>query len=153
MIGEVSLSEFVAAPNVAMLRSHAVAQARLLDSLAGNGWEWLRTYLGCLGSMVEWFGVPWWPEHIDEFLSDVTDPASRIARLHAGRGIRLAEPPVDLSELAAGLLTAPERLPTEVLAWCVYEAQLGYVDTQAVKRQWQAVGRPRWAPVSLPETS
>lgn len=150
-IGEVGLSEFVGRPNVAKLRRHALAEAKLLDIFAGNGWEWLRTYLGCSGSMVEWFGVPWWPEHIDIFLSDVTDADGRLSRHYTARGSRLAEPPLELAQLAAGLVTAPDMLSVEVLAWCVYEAQLGYVDTQAVKRQWQAAGRPRWAPVSLPE--
>lgn len=139
-IGKVALSEFVGAPNVEDLRRHALEGAERLDALAVNGWEWLRTFLACSGSMREWFGVPWWPAHIDVFVSDVM-----------ARAAALAEPPMGLAELAAGLVTAPERLSAEALAWCVHDARLGDVDRQAVKRRWEAAGRPRWAPVSLPD--
>ncbi len=150
-IGEVALSEFVGAVNVDGLRRHALAEARRLDALAGNGWSWLRTFLACSGSMREWFGVPWWPAHVEVFVSDVTDPDSRLSRLYAARAATLAEPPLGLDELATALVTAPEHLSAEALAWCVDDARLADVDRQAVKRRWQAAGRPRWAPASWSE--
>jgi hypothetical protein len=148
-IGEVALSELVGAANVDGLRRHALDGAGRPDALAGNGWEWVRTFLACSGSMRSWFGVPWWPNHVDVFVSQVTDPDGWLARLYAARAATPPEPPSGLAELAAGLVTAPERLSAEALAWCVDDARLGDVDRQAVKRQWQAAGRPRWAPVSL----
>ena len=151
LIGEVVLCEFVGAPNVENLRRHALESAERLDALGGNGWEWLRTFLGCSGSMRQWFGVPWWPAHIDVFVSEVTDPDRRLSRRPMAGAAALAEPPMGLAELATGLVTAPERLSAEVLAWCVHDARLGDVDRQAVKGRWEADGRPRWAPVPLPE--
>ena len=50
-IGEVALSEFVGASNVEKLRRHALDWPERLDALAGGGWEWLRTFLACSGSM------------------------------------------------------------------------------------------------------
>lgn len=150
-IGEMALSEFVGASNVEDLRRHALEGAERVDALAVNGWEWLRTFLACSGSMREWFGVPWWPAHIDVFVSDVTDPDSWLSRRYMARAAALAEPPVGLAELAAGLVTAPEQLSAEALAWCVHDARLGDVDRQAVKGRWEAAGRPRWAPAPLPD--
>lgn len=147
-IGEVALCEFVGAPNVDKVRGHALAWAERLWALAGNGWEWLRTFLACSGSMREWFGVPWWPAHVDVFVSNVTDPDGWLSRRCSARAARLPGPP-RLADIASALVTVPERLSAEVLAWCVYDARLGDVDRQAVKRQWQAAGCPRWAAVSL----
>ncbi len=148
-IGDVALFDFVGAPNVEDLRRHALEAAERLEALAVNGWEWLRTFLGASGSMREWFGVPWWPAHIDVFISEVTDPDSWLSRRGVARAAARAEPPMALAELAAGLVTAPERLSAEALAWCVHDARLGDVDGQAVKRRWEAAGRPRWAPAPL----
>jgi hypothetical protein len=148
-IGELALSEFVGAPNVEGLRRHAFESAQRLNVLAANGWEWLRTFLACSGSMREWFGVPWWPKHVDVFVSQVTDPQTWLARHYTARAATLPRPPLALAQLATGLLSAPELLSAEVLAWCVHDAHLGDVDHHAVKRQWQAAGRPRWAPPSL----
>lgn len=150
-IGEVALSEFVGASNVEDLRRHALEGAERLDALVVNGWEWLRTFLACSGSMREWFGVPWWPAHIDVFVSDVTDPDNWLSHPGTARATARAEPPTGLAELAAGLVTVPERLSAEALAWCVHDARLGDVDRQAVKRRWETAGRPRWAPAPLAE--
>lgn len=144
-IGEVALSEFVGTANVEMLRRHALDQAAWLDVLAARGWEWLRTFLGCSGARSDWFGVPWWPEHIEVFVSDVIDPDSRLSRLHPARAAMLAERPLRLPELADALVTSPELLSAEALAWCV-RVGIGYMDRQAVMGRWQAAGRPRWAP-------
>ncbi len=85
-----ALSELVSTPNVAELRRHALHEAERLDALAGNGWDWLRTFLACSGSMREWFGVPWWAAHVEVFVSDVTDSDSWLSRLYTARA--LAEP-------------------------------------------------------------
>jgi hypothetical protein len=37
---------------------NALHGAGRFDALASKGWEWLRTFLACSGSMHEWFGVP-----------------------------------------------------------------------------------------------
>jgi hypothetical protein len=145
-IGEVVLSDFVGASNVAELRRHALGGAERLEALAVNGWEWLRTFLACSGSMREWFGVPWWPEHVGVFVSQVTNPGGRLRRRLGSDAVGLAEPPPGLAQIAAGLVTAPQRLPAEVLAWCVYDAGLGVVDRVEVRRRWRAAGGARWAP-------
>jgi hypothetical protein len=147
----VSLSEFVGAPNVSKLRRHALQEAKHLDVLVHNGWEWLRTFLACSGSMREWFGVPWWPAHVDAFVSQVTDPESWLSSRYSARAATLSEPPLGLAEIATELVTAPERLSARALAWCVYDARLGDVDRQVAKQRWQAAGCPRWAPVPLSE--
>lgn len=150
-IGELALSELVGAANLDDLRRHAVTSAQRLEDLAENGWEWLRTFLACSGSMREWFGVPWWPEHVALFVSQVTDPHCWLARHDTARATTLDEPPLTLTELATGLSSAPEQLSAEVLAWCVHDAHLGDPDHHAVKRQWRAAGSPRWAPPCLSE--
>lgn len=148
-IGELVLAEFVGASNVDAMRSHALVAADQLDALSQKGWEWPRTFLACSGWKREWFGVPWWPAHVDVFVADVTDPQSRVSNFYTARGTALAEPPLALADIALGLVTAPERLSVEVLGWCVDAAQLGYVDRQRARSQWEAAGRPRWSPAPL----
>jgi hypothetical protein len=129
---------------------HALYRAAQLEELSRGDSKWLRTYLACSGATREWFGVPWWPEHVSVFVSQVADPDNRLHRLYKDRDAELPDPTLALAEIAGGLVTAPELLSVDVLAWSVDKACLGYVERQEVRRRWEAAGRPRWAPPPLP---
>lgn len=146
-VAGVTLAELVGPRNVAKLRRHALRTAANLDALtADKGWAWVRVYCSVSGANQSWFGVPWWPEHVSVFADEVARPDSALNRFLAGRGSVLSPPPLPMSQLAPALVAAPEELATPALAWCINEAQIGYVPAEMVRSRWRANGSPRWAP-------
>lgn len=149
LLGEATLSEMVGVGNLAKLRTHALGAATYLGDLSAAGRGWLRTYLACSGATREWFGVPWWPQHVGMFVSEVTDSDSRLHCSYRDRKAKLPAPPMTLDRIADWLVLAPEALPVEVLAWCVDWASLGHVDHGEIRHRWDGDGRTRWSPPSL----
>lgn len=142
-----TLADLVGPRNVGKLRRHALRIAANLDALMGDkGWPWVRVYCSVSGANQNWFGVPWWPEYVAVFVDEVAGPDSALNRFLANRGARLSTPPLPISELASALVAAPEELSWPALAWCINEAQIGYVPPEIVRARWKANGSPRWAP-------
>jgi hypothetical protein len=86
-----------------------------------------------------WWGTPWWPDIVAEFLARLDNPQHRHWGEAGGRYARLpAQPPevADLHLLRALLLEAPEELSDEGAEFCV-DAGIGYISEPI--RAWKAV--------------
>lgn len=64
-----------------------------------------------------WYGTPWWPEVVDDFIASLRDPRSRRSRWLAAHPM-LGPAPLPLEVIRAGLLDAPEGLDHATRVWC-----------------------------------
>jgi len=64
-----------------------------------------------------WYGTPWWPLVVDDFIATLGDPSSRRAGWLATHP-EIGPPPLPLAEMRAGLVEAPELLDHATRAWC-----------------------------------
>ena len=136
--------------NVAELRRHARRGAAELNERSHIEWRLVRTFLACSGATHYWYGVPWWPQYVQAFISEIANPESPLQGFYHDKTAGLGNPPEDLTEIAERLTNAPETLNDETLSWCIHDAHLGYVDHNNVLQQWHTDGKPRWTPPPLP---
>ena len=87
-----------------------------------------------------WWGTPWWPDIVTEFLARLEDPDHP----HLGQGshqarVAATQPAevVDRCQLRRLLLDAPEALSDEGAAFCV-AAGIGFIHEPI--RAWKAAG-------------
>lgn len=116
-----------------MMRANVITTRHVAGALAGDGCDWRR-----LATELTDAGRPIGEVALSEFVGAVNVDGLRRHALAEARRLD-------------ALVTAPEHLSAEALAWCVDDARLADVDRRAVKRRWQAAGRPRWAPASWSE--
>lgn len=111
------------------LRDHAGDYlGNLLDKAQTLGAHTVVRLLSAYGLIFvpTWWGTPRWPYLVDELFTRLENPAHE----HWTSSPHPGEPPTTSgspSEFRRMLLTAPDELPDEVIAYCIHGAGLSYI--------------------------